>query len=265
MRASAKGAIEGLADRLGYLVLPKWRLPNLELSTHLRQLFQKYGIDCVIDVGANTGQYGQFLRNEVGFAGLIISIEPLSDCFVDLNQAASCDPDWIVLNFALGATAGNALFNVMAYRQLSSFLDPSNDQAAHMAALNQVHQKISVPVRRLDTVVATIEACRPLGPIYLKLDTQGFDLEVVKGCGAAIERVQALQTEVSVLPIYDGMTDWRSAIAALETLGFAMSGLWAVNRDFALKAMEFDCVMVRSTGGSPDRTPSGNGREDARD
>ncbi|HLY45601.1 MAG TPA: FkbM family methyltransferase [Stellaceae bacterium] len=245
-------------------MLPKWRLPNLEFANHLRQLFWKYQIECVVDVGANAGHYGRFLRHEVGYDGLIVSIEPLPRCFARLAETAAGDPDWMVLNCALGATAGQAQLNEMAYDQLSSFLEPKHDQAPHMAPLNQVRGRVPVQVRRLDAVLTDIEACRPLGPIYLKLDTQGFDLKVVAGAGSIIERVCGLQTEVSIVPIYHAMTDWRSAIGALEELGFELSGLWAVNRDPALRAVEFDCVMVRAARCRRDGMPL-SGRNDVRD
>jgi FkbM family methyltransferase len=265
MWSSAKSAVADLADRFGYAMLPKWRLPNLEMALHLRQLFAAYDIGCVIDVGANAGQYGRFLRQEVGFKGLILSIEPAPACFAELAQAAAGDSDWLVYNFALGSTEGNAELKIMAYSQLSSFLEPNNDQPSHMAALNRVCQRVVVPVRRLDAVIAQLEPRRLVGPIYLKLDTQGFDLEVVKGTGSQIERVRALQTELSVLPIYDRMTDWRVALAELAKIGFELSGFWAVNRDAALRAIEFDCVMVRTTCCSPAATPhpQGEGSDNA--
>jgi hypothetical protein len=134
-----------------------------------------------------------------------------------------------------------------------------------MPALNDVRRRINVNVRTLDAVVTEIAEERSAGPIYLKLDTQGFDLEVVKGAGQSIERVRALQTEVSIVPIYHGMTDCRASIETLTNYGFELSGLWAVNRDATLRAIEFDCVMVRpaccSTTGTPD--PAGEGSDNA--
>jgi FkbM family methyltransferase len=246
----AKNAVEAVADRFGYAILPKWRLPNRDLAEHLRQLFDRHRIDTVLDVGANVGQYADFLRQEVGFRGLIASVEPIPECFEALRRRAAKDVDWLVVNAALGSAEGGATFNVMKYSELSSFLEPRNEFVPGMAVLNQVQRRIPVQIRRLDSVLTEIEAARDLGRIYLKLDTQGFDLEVMKGAGAAIDRVRALQTELSVVPIYELMTDWRSALAALRQYGFDPSGFWAVNRDPMLKAVEFDCVLVRGDAGS---------------
>lgn len=247
MLQRAKKWIGAIAGRFGYAIVPQWRLPNLEFAAHLREVFDRYDIGCVVDVGANTGQYGRFLRREVGFEGLIVSIEPIPDCWAALRRTAAGDPAWLTVNCALGAADAEAVFNVMADSMFSSFLQPDNASVPRMAAANRVSRRISVPVRRLDTVLADIARVHQLPPLYLKLDTQGFDLEVLKGGGAAIERIRALQTELSVLPIYQGMPDWQTAIGTLRQYGFASSGLWAVNRDPALRVIEFDCVMVRPT------------------
>jgi FkbM family methyltransferase len=241
----AKNAVEAVAGRLGYAVLPKWRLPNLDLAEHLKQVLDRHRIDTVVDVGANTGQYAGFLRQEVGFRGLIVSIEPLPECFEALRREAAKDPDWLVVKAALGSTDGEAMFNVMSYNLFSSFLEPKDELVPGMAALNRVQRRIPVLMRRLDSVLPEIERSREPGRIYLKLDTQGFDLEVIKGAGAAIDRVRALQTELSVVPIYERMTDWQVALAAFRQYGFEPTGFWAVARDPMLRVVELDCVLVR--------------------
>jgi FkbM family methyltransferase len=251
MLQDAKKSIGAIASRFGYAIVPKWRLPNLEFAAHLRQVLDRYDIGCVVDVGANTGQYGRFLRDEVGFRGLIVSIEPIPECWAALRRTAFGDEAWLTLNCALGATDAEAEFNVMADSMFSSFLEPDNACVPGMATANRVRGRISVAVRRLDAVLAEIEQSRQLPPLYLKLDTQGFDLQVLEGAGAALGRVSALQTELSVMPIYRGMPDWQTAIAMLRHYGFAPSGLWAVNRDPALQAIEFDCVMVRPAPAAP--------------
>lgn len=74
--ASFKGLIERAAAGCGYVMIPEWRRQSFPLATRLRQLFVHHRIETVIDVGANEGQYQDFLRTRVGFDGRIESFEP---------------------------------------------------------------------------------------------------------------------------------------------------------------------------------------------
>jgi len=242
-----KTAAAGLADRFGYTILPNWQIRTFELVYHLRNLFNVYDVACVIDVGANTGQFAQFIRSQVGFAGPLISIEPVPECFERLKRDALTDPDWIVVNAALGAIEEERTFNVMANRALSSFLEPHNDRLPQFARGNTVERTISLRTRRLDELLTELENTRRLGRIYLKLDTQGYDLEVMKGVGERVAQIAALQSEISVLPLYEGLIPWHEGIKAFKEYGFELSGLWPVNRTPQLEVIEFDCVMVRPT------------------
>jgi FkbM family methyltransferase len=67
-----------------------------------------------------------------------------------------------------------------------------------LAEPSTVVQVETVQVKRLDDVIGEVSAASASRSIYLKLDTQGYDLEVIKGAGATLESVAALQTEVSV-------------------------------------------------------------------
>ena len=49
--------------------------------------------------------------------------------------------------------------------------------------------------------------------VYLKLDTQGTDLDVVEGASGALEAVDALQSEVAVRPIYEGVPELAQSLA----------------------------------------------------
>jgi hypothetical protein len=79
----------------------------------------------------------------------------------------------------------------------------------------------------------------------LKLDTQGFDLEVLKGARKVLPQFKALQTEASVIPIYQGMPSHLDTMSALTALGLHLSGMFPVKCDDALRLVEYDCVFVR--------------------
>jgi FkbM family methyltransferase len=238
-----KALISDLAGRLGYVVLPKWRLAQLPLGNRLRTIFADNHIGTVIDVGANNGQFRNFLRNHVGYRGLIVSFEPLPDLARDLQARTAADGNWIVHARALGATAGQLRLNVMAQSVFSSFLQPR--QATGATQGNTVTRTEIVPVSTLDTEFPDLDALRTT---YLKLDTQGFDLEVLRGGPRAASVIPALQSEVSFEPIYENMPDYLEAIAEFGRHGFAVSDMFLVNPEQGGIAIEFDCVMVRRAG-----------------
>jgi hypothetical protein len=79
---------------------------------------------------------------------------------------------------------------------------------------------------------------------YLKLDTQGFDIEVLQGSRDSLGAVRALQTEASVIGIYKGMPGYVEIIRYLDEHGFDITGFYPVSRDSSLRLVEFDCVMI---------------------
>ncbi len=88
---------------LGFMMVPDWGIPLIALSRHLQILFQTLKIDCVLDVGANIGQYRDFLRNWVSYKGLIISFEPVPYNVWHLKQRRRQDPVWEIQDYALGS------------------------------------------------------------------------------------------------------------------------------------------------------------------
>ena len=83
--------LQRLARRLGYDLTPrrKAKSPNAQLVAVL----QHFRITCVLDVGANVGQYGSLLR-EWGYPGRIVSFEPQADAHRALERRAAADPAW---------------------------------------------------------------------------------------------------------------------------------------------------------------------------
>ncbi len=239
-----KSAAYTLVDHYGYQLVPKEHVERHEFAKHLREVFERIGARTVIDVGANAGQYHDFLRREVRFEGEIHSFEPLNHLCEAMKKRSGSDPKWTIHGLALGRAEGETEINVMNETQFSSMLQPRDSKLHNFATNNTVKYRQPVRVRRLDDVVAEHGSLRDAGSIYLKLDTQGYDLEVLGGAATTLKSVGALQSEASILPIYEGMPDYRTSIATLNELGYDISGMFPIVRDQFLRIVEFDCVMV---------------------
>jgi FkbM family methyltransferase len=212
-------------------------------------LLPRLGVDCVLDVGAHRGEFGRLLRT-AGFRGRIVSFEPAAEDADLLAGVAGRDPAWLVRREALGRVDGRMELHVSRQSEFNSFRTPTPPAFAQFPGA-AVQRLETVDVRRLDSVFAD---CVPAASsrVYLKLDTQGWDLEVLAGASESLPRIVGLQSEVSFQPIYDGMPGYLEAMSTIEGLGFTVSGFFPVSRDSHLRFVEADCVAVRS---GPARDP----------
>jgi len=232
------------AQTLGYTVVPNWRVQRHPQTAYLQKLFALMGTDCVLDVGANLGQYRDFVRDEVGFQGKIVSFEPIPAHAQAMRERAGGDPDWIIENCALGAASGKATLNVMSSTTFSSFLQPKHSETRLFDASNEVRERIEVQVKTLDDILPGLVKLHNVQSVYLKLDTQGFDLEVVRGAAQSMQRIRALQTEASVRPIYEGMPHFSTVLQELEAQGYKPSGIYPNNDGHFPLLIEFDFHMI---------------------
>ena len=91
----------------------------------------------MIDVGANLGQYATRLR-AAGWAGPILSIEPIPEVHRQLGRAAAADPAWEVAPpLAVGAADGEVALEVSAESDMSSTLAPDGPAAGDLADLGR--------------------------------------------------------------------------------------------------------------------------------
>jgi FkbM family methyltransferase len=218
---------------------------DLLLFEHLAWLLARYRVDTVLDVGANAGQFGSELRR-AGYRGRILSFEPMTASHARLRAAAAGDAAWTTLACALGRTDGEAELNVTRHDVFASFRAPVTYAAARFGEATAVARRERVVVRRLDGVLDEVLGPAARARCFLKMDTQGFDLEVFDGVGVWLDRVVALQSEVAVIPLYDGAPRLTESIARYEREGFEVTGLFPVSRDEATgRVIEFDCVMAR--------------------
>jgi FkbM family methyltransferase len=218
---------------------------NWALHQDIGQLIDRHEIDAILDVGANRGQFRHFLRRSVGYRGLILSFEPVRACVEALRPQVARDRRWFLFEYALGRQDETRTLHVSEDSRCSSFLVAKRE--THGVPLRQSHEE-EVPVRSLQSVFPKVQETHRFRRALLKLDTQGYDLEVIRGAGPALEECVALLTELSFLPIYDGMPDYATALAELRGLGFHVAGFYPAARDDDLRTIEFDCLLVRKGG-----------------
>jgi len=188
--------------------------------------FDAFGIDLVFDVGANTGQFAREIRDG-GFKGRIVSFEPLSVAYKALTAAAAGDPMWSVhKRCALGDREGSVKLNVAGNSVSSSILEMA---AAHAAAAPD-----SVYVGHEQTALLTLDsiAQKYLGGShrpFLKMDTQGFEWQVLTGAEQTLPSIRGVLCELSLVLLYEGQPLWRDMVDRLAAAGFT---LWAFQPGF---------------------------------
>lgn len=241
--------VRGLRYRLTHWFdqrLVRWyRLGEYQQAWYLRRLLPLLAVDLVLDVGGNEGQYARFLRTRVGYRGLMVTFEPIPELAARLRKASARDPNWTIIEAALGDVSRNDFFNVMKSSPLSSLLQPSAEDSQRLISLNDVARRIPIQIRTLNDVFAENPNLAAAKSIYLKLDVQGFERKVLDGASAVLPRVAALQTELSVLPLYKDIPDYKELMRHVEQLGYVLSFIPSHNYDHFPDMIDFDGHFVQ--------------------
>jgi|SRR3989339_29395 len=185
--------------KIGYDIYPF--TPEFNPLARRRKLLESYAIDVVLDVGASTGQFAQQMRNDLGFSGKIVSFEPLSSAFELLRQNADRDPKWKVLNFALGEVDATKHINISG-NLISSSLLYMLPAHIKVAPESSYISKEVIEVKTLDSIINDL--VHKKDKIYLKIDTQGYESKVIKGAEESLARIETIQLEMSLVPLYEG-------------------------------------------------------------
>lgn len=213
---------------------------EVQRSATLANFLATRPIDLVVDAGANLGQFARSIRQK-GYRGRIHSFEPIGYVFRALKTMADRDSHWTVTNAALGDKAGTQLMNVFGNHTLSSFLAPKKLLESFDTGVQAKTEKVNILL--LDEVLASDNARH----IFLKIDVQGFEKQVLDGARQILSRTTAVYLELPVHHIYEGAWNFKSAIDYLDQLGFEPAQFRTVSTqpNDAASAMEFDCLFKR--------------------
>lgn len=220
---SLRKAVQRLMAGIGYQVNKRDAMHSGRVRRIL--LLKHFGIDTIIDVGANEGQYARQLRLD-GFTGRIVSFEPLSDAFEVLSDYTDKDNTWEAYMYALGHRNERATINVAANPEWSSLLSISPEFADAPAGANMVHKQ-EVEVRRLDAIFD--ELSLPGSRQFLKVDAQGYEKNILEGASGCLRAIVGIQLEMSLQRAYADEVLFPEMLGLMEDLGFVLMSLDPIN------------------------------------
>jgi FkbM family methyltransferase len=237
--AQAATLLRILANRAGY------DISRDHFRHRVVYALEQAGVDCVLDIGANVGQFGVQLRR-AGFRGHIHSVEPLRQAFAQLEHRGASDARWSAQRAAASDTVGTVDINV-AENSVSSSVLPMLDrhrQAAPTAGYIGTEQ---VPCTTVDAIVAAFEL-RPERTM-LKIDVQGYERQVLAGAALTLDTFAAVRMEMSLAPLYEGQLLLPEVV---ELMGKHDFELWHVEPGFVepgtRRLLQVDGVFFKSAG-----------------
>lgn len=230
---SVKEPIRGIFRRLGY------ELSEAGSSKSPGHWVALNEVDAIVDVGANQGQFGRLIRAS-GWRGPIVSFEPGREAFSRLVKVVEGDDGWTAHRVALGATTG-MLTLVVSQNSVSSSLLPPTSLHVETAPTVRTVATEQVPVARLDDVQIPGER------LFLKLDVQGFEAQVLNGAQETLQRCALIQTELSFAETYEGGADWLEVLRSLRNADFRPIAVLPGLEDRDGRQLQIDMVLTRGT------------------
>jgi FkbM family methyltransferase len=195
------------------------RFPTRDQRVLLQYLKDNQVTDC-FDVGANAGQYAKILRSS-GFQGNIFSFEPQAAAFNQLKKSARSDACWHPHHMALGNTNGTSVINISKNSVSSSILE-LNELLLQAVPETAYISREAITMKRLDTFVQEINSTNR---IFLKIDAQGFESNILEGAAGCFQQIYALQLELSCVSLYNGEKLFDEMKQIVEAKGFYLSSI----------------------------------------
>jgi FkbM family methyltransferase len=214
MSSLVRKSVKTLLDRLGYICRAKSSAPfGIELALDLERL--NIHPTTIFDVGAHTGQVSLAFRQAYPSAS-IYAFEPSSGTFATLTRNCA-GKNIIGINSAVGSAPGSAQLHAKSESYLNSLVGTLNVErtGAVLETVKVIALDDFCAERRIDHID------------ILKTDTEGYELEVLKGCRRLLgeRRISAVYAECAARPT-SRHVGLRELADVLDGHGFSMRGLY---------------------------------------
>lgn len=219
LRTTSVLLLRRMLHRVGFDLVRS--LDEQDLLSRRLQLLRSRDVNVLFDVGAHAGQYGQTMR-AAGYGGRLVSFEPLPEPFAMLQSVSTTDSNWDVVNAALGESEGDVVMHVSGNSQSSSVLQmlPIHEEADPRSGyVGECRVAMTTLAKVVNERVGADDR------LFVKVDAQGYEEQVLAGAGDQLARITGLQLELSLVHLYEGQALLHQMVSRLMEEGFALTSI----------------------------------------
>jgi len=203
-------------------------------------ILESMNCDCIVDVGANRGQFALIARKVFPHTA-IYSFEPLEEASCVFQKTFADDANAHLYPYAIGRENTSATLHVTRVDDSSSMLPVTETLSAIFPA---VTEKETRQVKILPLSQALADVSIPPASL-LKIDVQGFELDVLWGCEDLLGKFSHLYIECSFIELYKGQALAHQIIGWLQNKGFILTGVYNMYYEKNGRAVQGDFLFSR--------------------
>lgn len=215
--------------RLDLITRVLWELPDV---VYFRLRDRGFGPNGIIDIGAHVGEWTRSIKNVFPSAPIImieareLQREALEQVCAELQNVS-----YVI------ALLGREQRDSVEFHVLDTGSSLFNERS------NVPRSSAVLPVLTLDELAST--DCRLKSPLFLKLDVQGAELEVLRGAASTLSTAEVVQLEVQILHYNEGAPSAADVIAFMNEHDFAIFDVAGFIRPNGVGLVQLDLIFVR--------------------
>ncbi len=217
------GKLQKIAKIVRYAEGRRGLTHGVAAAVEHEEFLKNHGFGTILDAGTNKGQFS-LIAVCCQPSVRIIGFEPLSGPARKYRRLFDGCTNIELRQVALGSLPGEAEVHISQRDDSSSLLPITDTQTRTFAGTCEVGlEKV-----RVETLDRVIDVARLPRPVLLKIDVQGFELELLKGAESSLASIDHVYSELSFLPFYAGQPLAPEVVRWLSDRGFNMAGVYHI-------------------------------------